>query len=72
MEKYITTSVAAGIIGCVDSRVRQLLRAGTLAGLHLGRDWLVERKSAEKYRDSERKPGRKPAGKHPGRANPPS
>ena len=59
MDKYVTTSEAAEIIGCVDSRVRQLLREGTITGKRMGRDWLVDRKSAERYRDSERKPGPK-------------
>ena len=63
MTKYITTSEAAEIIGCVDSRVRQLLREGTIAGERVGRDWLVDRRSAEKYRDKERKPGPKGASK---------
>jgi excisionase family DNA binding protein len=63
MGDYITTSEAAEIIGCVDSRVRQLLRAGTLDGKRLGRDWLVSRNSAEGYSEKERKPGRKPATK---------
>ena len=63
MMKYITTSEAAKIIGCVDSRVRQLLRDGIIAGERVGRDWLVERKSAEKYRDTERKPGPKAGAK---------
>lgn len=59
MNKYITTSEAAEIIGCVDSRVRQLLREGAIAGERVGRDWLVDKRSAERYRDSERKRGPK-------------
>lgn len=57
MDKYVTTAQAAEIIGCVDSRVRQLLREGTIAGERVGRDWLVLRKSAEMYAKTERKPG---------------
>jgi excisionase family DNA binding protein len=61
MRDYIGSAEAARVIGCVDSRVRQLLRAGRLAGERVGRDWLVERTSAESYRDSARKPGPKTA-----------
>lgn len=57
MGKYITTARAAEIIGCVDSRVRQLLRAGTIAGERVGRDWLVDEKSARRYAKTDRKPG---------------
>jgi excisionase family DNA binding protein len=64
MTTHVTTAQAAQIIGCVDSRVRQLLREGALRGERVGRDWLVDRKSAESYRDSTRKPGpKKPAAK---------
>jgi hypothetical protein len=62
MSDIVTTSVAAGVIGCTDGRVRQLLRAGHLAGRRVGRDWLVVLASAERYRDSPRKPGRVQAG----------
>lgn len=60
MEGYVSTAEAARIIKCNDSRVRQLLREKKLRGERTGRDWLVEKKSAEEYRDSERKPGPKP------------
>lgn len=62
MEGYVSAAEAARIIGCVDSRVRQLLRAKKLVGERVGRDWLVEKKSAEEYAASERKRGPKPAG----------
>lgn len=61
MDKYVTTAEAAEIIGCVDSRVRQLLREGTLDGERVGRDWLVVKKSAERYAKMERRPGPKGA-----------
>lgn len=61
MEGYISTAGAAKIIGCVDSRVRQLLRDGKLIGERVGRDWLVQKASAEAYRDTEHKPGPKPS-----------
>lgn len=60
MEGYVTTAEAARIIGCVDRRVRQLLKSKVLEGELVGRDWLVKKASAEKYRDAERKPGPKP------------
>lgn len=61
--KYVTTAQAAEIIGCVDSRVRQLLREGVIEGERVGRDWIVLRRSAEKYGEMERKPGPKGASK---------
>ena len=60
MDDFITTARAAEIIGCVDSRVRQLLRKGQLAGKRIGRDWFVSRADAERYRDADRRPGPKP------------
>ncbi|WP_439623399.1 helix-turn-helix domain-containing protein [Gemmata sp.] len=61
MENHMTTAQAAQLIGCNDSRVRQLLKSGKIIGRRVGRDWLVDRTSAEAWRDSDRKPGRKPA-----------
>lgn len=52
MEGYVTTAEAARIIGCVASRVRQLMGEKKLVGERIGRDWLVSRASAEQYRDS--------------------
>lgn len=51
MDKDLTTAAASRLIGCTDSRVRQLLRSGELAGRRVGRDWLVDRAAAEAYRD---------------------
>lgn len=65
MKNHLTTSEAAAIIGCNASRVRQLLGEGKLDGERVGRDWLVERKSAEEYRDTERRPGPKPGKRKP-------
>lgn len=65
MTHYITTSEAAEIIGCVDSRVRQLLRKAVLAGRRMGRDWMVDKASAERYAAAERKPGPKPKAEKP-------
>jgi hypothetical protein len=63
MDNLITSTVAAGIIGCDESRVRQLCREGLLKGQKIGRDWLVDRASAEAYRD-------RPAGKGRPRTRP--
>lgn len=60
MSQFITTTEAARIIGCVPSRVRQLLLSAKLKGERHGRDWMVDRASAEAYRDTARRPGRKP------------
>jgi excisionase family DNA binding protein len=63
MEGYVSSAVAAEIIGCTDGRVCQLCRAGKLTAEKIGRDWLVQKASAEEYAKSERKPGPKPAAK---------
>jgi excisionase family DNA binding protein len=60
MEGYVTTAEAARIIGCVSSRVRQLLRDQLIAGERVGRDWLVLKASAEAYAAVEHRPGPKP------------
>lgn len=59
MEGYISTAEAAKLIGCVSTRVRKLLRENRIAGERVGRDWLVQKASAEAYAASERKPGPK-------------
>ena len=74
MDGYVSTTEAAQIIGCAQSRIRQLLIAKKLVGEKVGRDWLVQRASAEQYRGSAqgrgfprgktRTPG-KPKGKKP-------
>ena len=49
---FISTTEAAERLGVDESRVRQLLRAGELAGEKLqrgGRDWLVSRASVDAY-----------------------
>ncbi len=60
MEGYVTTTEAAGIIGCVPRQVRQLLSEGVLKGERVGRDWLVFKESAEKYAKDRPKRGPKP------------
>ena len=63
MDEFITTSEAARLIGCNDSRVRQLARDKKVVGRRVGRDWLIDRASAQRWADSDRKPGRKPNGR---------
>ena len=63
MNAEVSTSVAAKIIGCTDTMVRRLLRDGKLKGRFLARDWLVDKSSAEEYRD-------RPLGKGRPRTNP--
>ncbi len=49
IKAYVTVTEAAKIIGCTDGRVRQLLRAGTLAGERVNeRAWLVEKDDAKR------------------------
>lgn len=67
MEGYVSTAEAARIIGCVDSRVRQLLRDKMVEGERVGRDWLVKKDSAEAYATSDRKRGPKPNARKPKR-----
>ena len=55
----LSVAEAAEVIGCTDGRVRQLLGEGRIEGEKIGeRVWVVSRKSAENYRDSELPPGR--------------
>lgn len=64
MKDYISTTEAAELLGCTDRRVRAALKAGLLAGERIGRDWVVNRKSVQSYRDSpKRTAGRPPTTK---------
>jgi len=60
MPEEITSSVAAKIIGITHRATRLLCQNGKLRCRKLGRDWLVEKRDALRYRDSERKTGPKP------------
>jgi excisionase family DNA binding protein len=57
---FITTTQAAAIIGCTDSRVRQLVRAGMIPGVVKAgpRAVLIPRRQAEKLRDHPSEVGR--------------
>jgi hypothetical protein len=60
---FVNVKEAAEIIGCHESRVRQLLNDGTLEGVKFNaRAWAVDRKSAEEMRDFHPSTGR-PRGK---------
>jgi excisionase family DNA binding protein len=47
----ITPKEAAELLNRTDSRVRQLLRDGTLPGRRVGRRWLVQRAAVVAFRD---------------------
>jgi excisionase family DNA binding protein len=49
-----TTGEAARVMGISERRVRQLAAAGRLIARKRGRDWLIDRQSAEDYRRPER------------------
>jgi excisionase family DNA binding protein len=53
MTKWITTAEAADIMGVTVSYVRQLARNDRIRARRWGRDWQIERRSAEAFeRDS--------------------
>jgi excisionase family DNA binding protein len=54
--KLLTTKQAAKALGVNDSRVRQLILAGRLPALKMGRDWIIKEKDLKKVAD--RKHGR--------------
>ena len=54
--KLINTKTASKLLGVNVQRVRQLISAGRLPALKVGRDWVINEKDLEKVAD--RKPGR--------------
>jgi excisionase family DNA binding protein len=56
MEKVLTTSDAAKILGVNRSRVLQLIMRGKLRAEKLGWQWIIRPKDLEKVKN--RKPGR--------------
>jgi excisionase family DNA binding protein len=54
----LTTEQAAEILGVNGSRVRQLLRSGTLKGSRFGRVWAVREEDLRAYMATRRKAGR--------------
>jgi excisionase family DNA binding protein len=51
----VTTAAAATALGVNDSRIRQLLRAGELAGVKIGRDWVISRQEIERFKKEREK-----------------
>lgn len=56
MEKLLTTKDAGNQLGVTPLRVFQLIKAGRLPAVKIGRDWMIQEKDLEKVKD--RKPGR--------------
>lgn len=55
----MTIPEAAARLGVNRQWVWRLVKAGRLAGEKRGRDWLIDPESVEKYKNSERKAGRR-------------
>ena len=63
-EDYMTAVEVAALLGVNASRVRQLVRAGSLKGEKAGRDWFFLRADVEEYeRTRPRGRGRPPGGR---------
>jgi len=45
MPDLLTTAEAAALLSLTDSRIRQLIRSGSLPARRLGRDWLIDREA---------------------------
>ena len=60
LEGYGTTKQASERSGISQAHIRRLMERGTLAGLKMGRDWLVETSSLDSYMLKRPKPGPKP------------
>ena len=57
----VTTAEVARMLGISQSRVRQFILAGRLKAKKLGRDLVIERKEAERFRREGRLPEGRPA-----------
>lgn len=58
-EDFLTVTQAAERIGCTPSRVRQMLRSGTLVGEKMSEwIWMIPKKAAEKAAKTPAKTGR--------------
>lgn len=55
---WLTSAQAAALIGVHPSWVRYLCRTGILRSRQIGRAHLIDRRSAEDYRDTPRQVGR--------------
>ena len=47
MTEYITSADAARQLGYTVQHVRRLVRQGTLSGVKMGRDWVVQQNSVQ-------------------------
>jgi len=56
-DQIVGVNEAAEIVGKSIQRVRQLVVAGEIEAVKLGREWAIRRSSCEAWRDSDR-PGR--------------
>ena len=61
IDGYLTSKQASVKSGISQAHIRRLMESGTLSGLKVGRDWLVETTSLEKYMGN--RPKRGPKGK---------
>ncbi len=65
-QEELTTTEAAALLGVNQSRIRQLIRSGTLPATRVfarGQSyWVVQRSDVEVYARLPRRPGRKPKG----------
>ena len=55
----LTSAEAARELGITQSRIRQLIAAGTLRAEKHGRDWLIAPEDLETARQRDTRPGRK-------------
>ena len=47
--EHLTTKDAAELLGYTVQHVRRLIREGRLQGRRLGRDWIVDKESVDRY-----------------------
>ena len=57
---YLTTKQAAEVVDLSRDHIRRLLEHGTVEGMKIGRDWLVNVTSLNYYMEHRPKPGPKP------------
>ena len=55
IDGYLTPDEAGKSAGLTGRRIRQLLSADVIEGVKVGRDWLVNRESLERYLAERRK-----------------
>ena len=57
---------AIGRFGVSQDHISRLLERGTMQGVKVGHDWLVQTSSLENYMANRPKPGPKPRSRHDG------